>query len=103
MCEPVSVARHAICRLDIKKGDNLLVTGAGPIGILAGQWAKSFGADKIYFIDIDPQKIDLAKQFGFLEYREGIKVSCVLEGTGFSDALAKCLTAVEPSGRMVLM
>ena len=103
MCEPVSVARHAICKLNIKEGDNLLISGAGPIGILAGQWAKSFGADKVYYIDIDPRKIDLAKQFGFLEYREGTRIHCVLEGTGFSDALAKCLAAVEPGGRMVLM
>ena len=32
MCEPVSVARHAICKLSIKEGDNLLISGAGPIG-----------------------------------------------------------------------
>lgn len=103
MCEPVSVARHAICKLCIRKGDSLLISGAGPIGILAGQWAKRFGADKVYYFDIDPRKIELAKKFGFLEYRGGVRVNCVLEGTGFSDALAKCLTAVEPSGRMVLM
>jgi len=103
MCEPVAVARHAVCKLNMKAGDNLLISGAGPIGILAGQWAKSFGADKVYYIDIDPRKIDLAKQFGFLEYREGTRIHCALEGTGFSDALAKCLTAVEPAGQMVLM
>lgn len=103
MCEPVSVARHAICKLNIRKGDRLLISGAGPIGIIAGQWAKSFGADQVCYIDIDPRKIELAKQFGFLEYREGMQVSCVLEGTGFSNALTSCLTALEPSGRMVLM
>lgn len=103
MCEPVSVARHAICKLNIKEGDNLLISGAGPIGILAGQWAKSFGADKVYYIDIDPRKLELTKQFGFWEHREGVQVSCALEGTGFSNALAKCLAAVKPSGKMVLM
>jgi len=103
MCEPVSVARHAICKLNIKAGDTLLISGAGPIGILAGQWAKSFGADKVYYIDIDPRKLELIKQFGFLEYREGLQVNCALEGTGFSNALAQCLAAVEPSGKMVFM
>lgn len=103
MCEPVSVARHAVCKLNIKEGDNLLISGAGPIGILAGQWAKYFGADKVYYIDIDPRKIDLAKQFDFLEYQEGVRVNCALEGTGFSNALSQCLAAVEPAGRMVLM
>lgn len=103
MCEPVSVARHAICKLNIKEGDNLLISGAGPIGILAGQWAKSFGAGQVYYFDIDERKIELAKQLGFARYQEGQNINCVLEGTGYSDALAKCLAAVEPSGRMVLM
>lgn len=103
MCEPASVARHAICKLNIKEGDNLLISGAGPIGILAGQWAKSFGADNVYYLDIDPRKIEAAKQFGFLEHKENVRISCALEGTGFSDALMKCLAAVEPAGRMVLM
>ena len=103
MCEPVSVARHAICKLNIKEGDSLLISGAGPIGILAGQWAKSFGAANVYYFDIDPRKIELARQFGFEEYREGVHINCVLEGTGFSDALSRCLAAVEPEGRMVLM
>ena len=103
MCEPVSVARHAICKLNIKVGDDLLISGAGPIGILAGQWAKSVGAGNVYYIDIDSRKIDLAKDFGFWEYQEGVRISCALEGTGFSNALSKCLAAVEPAGRMVLM
>lgn len=103
MCEPVSVARHAICKLNIREGENLLISGAGPIGILAGQWAKSFGAANVYYFDIDPQKLELAAQFGFLEYREGASIHCALEGTGYSDALTKCLEAVAPGGRMVLM
>lgn len=103
MCEPVSVARHAVRKLNIKKGDNLLISGAGPIGIIAGQWAKAFGAENIYYFDIDKQKIDFAKQLGFSEYTEYTKINCVIEGTGCSDALQKCLDAIEPSGEMVLM
>lgn len=103
MCEPVSVSRHAVGKLNIKKGDNLLVSGAGPIGIIAGQWAKAFGAENVYYFDIDKKKIDFAKQLGFCEYTEDAKINCVIEGTGFSDALQKCLNAIEPSGRMVLM
>ena len=103
MCEPVSVGRHAVSKLKIHEGDTLLISGAGPIGIIAGQWAKSFGAKDVYFFDIDERKTRFAKKFGFKEYKDGIKVSAVLEGTGFSDAIARCLEAVEPSGRIVLM
>ena len=103
MCEPVSVARHAICKLQIKAGDNLLISGAGPIGLLAGQWAKSFGVENVYYFDIDQRKIEFARQFGFHAYEEKARIDCVLEGTGYSDALCCCLAAVKPGGRMVLM
>lgn len=103
MCEPVSVARHAVHKLNIKKGDNLLISGAGPIGIIAGQWAMAFGAENVYYFDIDKRKIDFAKQIGFSEYTEDANINCVIEGTGFSDALQKCLNAIKPSGKMVLM
>ncbi len=103
MCEPVSVARHAVKKLDIKKGDKLLISGAGPIGIIAGQWAKAMGAERVCYFDIDPRKIDFAKSVGFEEYIEGDGITCVIEGTGNSQALRRCLNAVVPAGRVVLM
>lgn len=103
MCEPVSVARHAALKLDIQKNDDVLITGAGPIGIIAGQWAKLFGAKDVYYIDIDREKIEFAKKMGFHEYRDGISADCFIEGTGFGDALEKALSAVKSRGRAVLM
>ncbi len=103
MCEPVAVARHAIGKLNLKKGDRLLISGAGPIGLLAGQWAKHFGAEQVYYFDIDKQKIESCKKLGFAEYEEGVAINCVLEGTGHPDALRRCLEAISPAGRMVLM
>ena len=103
MCEPVAVARHAICKLNIQKGDNLLISGAGPIGLIAGQWAKLFGAENVYYFDVDNRKIEACKKMGFAPYADGIPVNCILEGTGHSAALARCLSAVSPSGRVVLM
>ena len=72
MCEPVSVARHAILKLDIQKGDNIFISGAGPIGIVAAQWAKMFGAENVYFSDIDKRKIEFAQMLGFKKYEKGI-------------------------------
>lgn len=103
MCEPISVARHAVKRLDVKKGDNILISGAGPIGHICGQWARSFGAENIYYFDIDQRKIDFAKKTGFNEYREGVKIDKVIEGTGHSVALESCLKAVKAAGSVVLM
>lgn len=103
MCEPVSVARHAILKLGIRPGDNVFISGAGPIGLIAGMWAKMLGAKSIFYIDVDKRKIEFAKKLGFSEYKGDFLIDCVLEGTGHSDALKKCLEAVKPHGSMVLM
>lgn len=103
MCEPVSVAHHAVKKLGISSGDNVFITGAGPIGLIAGQWAKAFGAENVYFFDIDRRKIEFAKKLGFSEYTDGIKTDCALEGTGAGAALAKCLDVVNAGGRLVFM
>lgn len=103
MCEPVSVALHAVKKLNIQKGEHILITGAGPIGLIAGMWAKSFGASKISYIDIDKDKIAFAKEKGFEEYDGVSFVDAALEGTGASPAIATAINAVNPFGRMVLM
>lgn len=103
MCEPVSVARHAVLKLDIQKGDNVFISGAGPIGLIAGQWAKLFGAQNVYYIDIDKRKLDFARTLGFSEYEEGVRIDCSIEGTGFSEPLRKCLEATKPHGKLVFM
>lgn len=103
MCEPVAVARHAALKLQLRPKDNLLITGAGPIGLLVGQWAKHFGAAQVYYFDIDPRKLELCEKLGFGVYREGIRIHCGLEGTGYGNALGKCLEAVTAGGRLVLM
>lgn len=103
MCEPVSVARHAILKLDIQKGDNIFISGAGPIGLIAGQWTKMFGAENVYYADIDKRKIQLAQSLGFYEYKEDVLVDCALEGTGYSNALELCLKNTKPNGKVVFM
>lgn len=103
MCEPVSVARHAIMKLNIQNGDSVFISGAGPIGLIAGMWAKLFGAKAVYYIDIDKRKIDFAKQLGFLEYTDGITTECALEGTGHQSGIKKCLEVVKPHGTCVFM
>lgn len=103
MCEPTSVARHAALKLSIQAGERVFVSGAGPIGLAVGQWAKSMGAAQVYYIDIDPRKIAFAEQLGFAAYQKGTVIDRALEGTGYSDALEACLAAVKPHGNVVLM
>lgn len=102
LCEPIAVSYHATKRLGIKPGDRVLISGAGPIALLAAQWLRSMGAEKVYLFDIVPEKVEYAKKLGFYEY-DGFQVDAALEGTGFSNALQICLNAVNPCSRIVLM
>lgn len=102
LCEPLAVAHHAVTRLQIKQGDKVLISGAGPIALLAAQWLRIYGAEKVYLFDVLPEKVAYAKTMGFEEY-DGSPVDAALEGTGFSDALERCLEAVKPQGHLVLM
>ena len=43
MAEPVSVGIWAARKCGVTGGDRVLVTGAGPIGLLAAQVARAFG------------------------------------------------------------
>ncbi|MFP3472873.1 zinc-binding dehydrogenase, partial [Micrococcus sp. SIMBA_144] len=58
------VVAHGFYRTNIQPGAEVAVIGCGNIGLLAIQWAKIFGAKRVYAIDIDEAKLETAKQVG---------------------------------------
>ncbi|ELK47873.1 UNVERIFIED_CONTAM: galactitol-1-phosphate 5-dehydrogenase [Halobacillus marinus] len=64
MIEPSSVVAHGFYRTSLQPGSSVAVVGCGSIGLLAIQWAKIFGAAKVIAIDIDDQKLAVAKRVG---------------------------------------
>ncbi|MBF0840393.1 galactitol-1-phosphate 5-dehydrogenase [Staphylococcus lentus] len=64
MVEPSSVVAHGFYKTRIHPGDEVAIMGCGNIGLLAIQWAKIFGAKKVYAIDIDNEKLNIAKNVG---------------------------------------
>lgn len=63
LIEPFSISNHALSRAEVKEGDNLLIMGAGPIGLFALIKAKSMGA-RVLIADMLSSRLKLAKQFG---------------------------------------
>src|SRR5699024_4316112 len=51
MAEPVSVAVHAVRKAKVTEGSRVLITGAGPIGVLNAQVARAHGASEIVISD----------------------------------------------------
>ncbi|MFD2211372.1 galactitol-1-phosphate 5-dehydrogenase [Virgibacillus halophilus] len=64
MIEPSSVVVHGFYRTKLQPGSTVAIIGCGNIGLLAVQWAKIFGAKTVYAIDIDDEKLAIAKEVG---------------------------------------
>lgn len=64
LVEPTSVAVHSTGRAGDLTGRNVVVFGAGPIGNLIAQVAKSCGAGKVLVRDLSDYRLDIARQCG---------------------------------------
>ena len=63
LIEPFAVAYHALGKAEIKN-KNVLIAGAGTIGLLALVIAKYLGAASTTVIDLSPDRLAAAKKFG---------------------------------------
>ncbi|MRX28002.1 L-threonine 3-dehydrogenase [Kangiella sp. HZ709] len=61
--DPFGNAAHTALSFDLV-GEDVLITGAGPIGIMAAAIAKHVGARHVVITDINDYRLDLAKQMG---------------------------------------
>jgi L-iditol 2-dehydrogenase len=64
MVEPVAVAAHAVDLTPLEKKDTVVVIGAGMIGLCVIQVLRSKGCGQIIVIDLEEDKLDLAKKLG---------------------------------------
>lgn len=62
--EPLSVAVHAVKRTGLAMNDTIVVVGVGMIGLLLIQVLRAAGCGLIIAVDIEQDKLDLARQFG---------------------------------------
>lgn len=64
MIEPASVTLHGALNARITAGDRVCVLGCGTIGLFAVQFAKIMGANLVIASDIEPAKLELARELG---------------------------------------
>ena len=64
LIEPLAVGLHAVKRACLKAGDNILIIGAGPVGLSVALWCKFFGARHIIVSDLVKARADEADRFG---------------------------------------
>lgn len=63
MCSSAT-SLHALNKARLKPGETVAVFGVGGLGISAIQIAKALGAGEVFAVDIQPGKLELAKQMG---------------------------------------
>lgn len=112
LIEPLSVGVWACRKAGVSPGDSVLVTGAGPIGLLAMQVAGCFGASEVTITDVNPHRLDIARRTGAtvaLDVRQtpladaGITADVLLECSGVPAVIADGIRALRPAGRAVLV
>lgn len=87
----------AVNAANIEPGTNVAVIGAGGVGLNIIQGARIAGAGRIIAIDINPDKLEMAKQFGathgvlasrddagLLQAAEGVKAMCGGRGADYA-------------------
>jgi len=118
MTEPASVALHALRRTGVDTGDSVAILGAGPIGIILAQWARSCGAGRVFLADIVDEKLDVARKLGFtdcvnaahedtvkriVEETGGRGADICVEAAGTAITLEQSLRIVRKLGKVILM
>jgi L-iditol 2-dehydrogenase len=110
LIEPLSVAIAAVRKANVVPGSSLLVSGAGPIGILVAQAAKAFGAHRIVVSDPLSARRALAMRFGATavidprsEQVDEKSVHAYIDASGVSSAVEAGLRALRPGSSAILV
>lgn len=110
LLEPLSVGIWASRKAAVAPGDHVLVTGAGPIGLLAMQVARAAGATEVTVTDVSPTRLEAARRTGATRTLDvsrepiadaGLEADVLLECSGMPAALADGIRALVPAGRAV--
>ncbi len=115
--EPLAGAAYAVKRSGLKADDTLLITGAGPVGLMLLLSARATGVKTIYMTELSPTRIDKAMAMGatevfnpvqvhvpskIKEMTDGNGVDVSIEAVGVQDSLKDCLASTRYRGTVVV-
>ena len=118
LIEPLAVGVHALSRTSLEKGGNILVFGAGTIGLLVLEVAKAFGVQKTIIVDLVENRLDVAKNLGvtyavnagkdsFKNYIEKlsqeIRIDAIFECVGIEGTLQQAIEISRKGSEIVII
>ena len=113
--EPVACVLRGLRAVAAPPGSSYLVLGSGISGLLNIAAAQRFGAGRIFATDVNPGRLELAREFGAVDAfdasddiperlragNEGRLADCVIVSTGALAAAQQALTCVAPGGTIL--
>jgi L-iditol 2-dehydrogenase len=112
LLEPLSVGLWACRKAEVTAGSRVLITGAGPVGLVTAQCALALGASEVTVTDINKHRLQLAQDLGATTTLDsgttsltdsGVEPDVLLECSGHPEAIADALPTVARAGRVVLV
>ena len=118
MVEPVAVAAHAVELASVGWNDSVVVVGAGMIGLFVIQVLRSKGCGKIIAVDIETEKLEMAKKLGadyiFNQKTDNVKqeiialtsnrgADCSFEVVGIDATVETAIESVRKGGTVTLI
>ncbi len=104
LVETLGIGQHAVERAGLTPGTEVLVVGAGPIGLAVVQFAKAAGAT-VRVVELNPVRRTLVEKFGAEAIAEfdGKLVPVVFDATGSKAAMEKSLEYIAFGGTLVFV
>jgi propanol-preferring alcohol dehydrogenase len=116
MCSSAT-SLHALIKGRLKPGETTSIFGVGGLGISAVQLAQAFGSQKVYAVDINPDKLKQAEKFGaiainankvdpveeIMRLTENRGVDVALELIGLPVTIRQAIESIAVFGRIVLV
>jgi L-iditol 2-dehydrogenase len=118
MIEPLSVGVYAVHRSGLRAGQDAVVLGAGPIGLVTLQVARAAGAGAITVVDLDAHRLEVAAAMGatavvnaaqedpqerMREPTNGRGVDIVFEAAGSPKTAAMAVHLARRGGRVAMI
>jgi len=117
ICEPYTVASRACMRAEIKKGDNILILGAGSIALCVIALAKELGGN-VFVATRKDSRLERAKMFGpdilintekedmfkrIMQLTDGEGCNVIIDATGVKSVIEDAERYISPGGHLVIL
>jgi (R,R)-butanediol dehydrogenase / meso-butanediol dehydrogenase / diacetyl reductase len=108
LVEPFAVGLHGVHSAEISRGDDVLIVGAGGVGLTTLAWALNKGGGRVTVADPDPQRRGAAENLGATDVLASVAdaepraYDAVVECVGRPELVQACQPALRPRGRLVI-